>query len=84
MNTVAPVLAAFLGELESLKITFAVESLTQIPPENRTEFGYGLAAGRLEGIAMARTLLDKVLDDQRKAERLDEDKERGTSGRSKR
>lgn len=56
------VLERFIGELHVVRSRVAEESLTN--PDDKTAFGFGRAAGRLEGLLLAEETLNKVLSDQ--------------------
>jgi hypothetical protein len=55
------VLERFIGELEAAQARVALDSLTAIPDSEKTEFGFGKAVGRVEGLRQAGELLEKVL-----------------------
>lgn len=69
------VLDRYIGELQGLHTRTAAESLTNIPESEKNAFGFGKAAGRLEGIKLAESLLTQLLNEP-------ETDERGT-GRSR-
>lgn len=69
------VLERFIGDLEALQASTALESLTAVPDSEKSEFGFGKAVGRLEGLRQAGELLQNILREQ-EAER------HGVSGRS--
>lgn len=53
----------YLQELESLKVTAAVESL-QPDDNSKTEFEFGRACGLQEGLRRAEELLNRVIADR--------------------
>lgn len=67
-----PVLERYLGALDALQSQVALDSLTNIADSDKNAFGFGKAAGVLEGVRAARAMLDKIL-----AEQEAEDSERG-------
>lgn len=69
------VLDRFFGELQALQAQTALDSLTNVGTDT-SAYAFGRAVGRLEGLRLAKELLDKLLQEQ-------ETKERGVSGRSR-
>jgi hypothetical protein len=65
------VLDRFIGELQGLRGRTAEESLTNIPESEKNAFGFGKAIGRLEGLQLAESILNKLLSEP------EEDKDRG-------
>jgi len=70
------VLEKFITELTALQTQTALDSLTGIAESDKSEFGFGKATGRLEGLRLAGELLEKLLREQ-------EAHERGVSGRGR-
>lgn len=58
-----PLLEKFIARLQGLKDRVATESLTSVPNEEKTEFGFGHAVGRLEGIRLAENLFNELLNE---------------------
>jgi len=56
-------LERYLGTLEQLKVETALASLNGVPDAAGTEFGYGKAVGRLEGIELARRAFETLLSE---------------------
>ena len=66
------VLDQFIGELDALESKIALEGLTNRPhPERSDAFSYGAAVGRVEGVRLAKEALNRVLQDQAKAEKAE-------------
>lgn len=55
------VLDRFLGELAAVRAQTALESLTN--PAEKSEYGFGQAVGRLEGLHLAEATLNRLLND---------------------
>lgn len=53
----------YLGELEALKSKIALESLANVPDADKSEFGFGKAIGRLEGIGLCRQVFEELLNE---------------------
>lgn len=63
------VLDRYLGELEGLYARTAAESLTNISDSEKNSFGFGKAVGRLEGIKLAQSVLNRLLNEPEVDER---------------
>ena len=58
------VLERYVGALQALRSQVSEESLTNIAEGEKNAFGFGRAAGRLEGLRLAEQTLEKVLSEQ--------------------
>lgn len=63
------ILDRYIGELQGLHAQTAAESLSNIPDSEKNAFGFGKAAGRLEGLKLAESLLNKLLNEPETDER---------------
>lgn len=61
------VLDRYLGELQTLQSTVAVEGLAN--PPDKSSYGLGVLVGRLEGLKLAEELLNRKLNESEVEER---------------